>query len=138
MSKEFIETYEEIQRRNRRGVVSPARALALWRGFVRSCETGYDQPFADYFSDVRIRGSIELALRDPVLASLDGYARFRDAVHEMDDRFRRVATVRLPFRNGPHRPPEDEWWSLVVPARAEEELARFLQEEYGVAIEIVP
>ncbi|UYQ65245.1 hypothetical protein [Streptomyces peucetius] len=134
MSQAFVERYEEIQRSaGRTRSVSPQQMLAAWRGFVSSCGEGYEESLAQYFYDVRIRDAIELALTDPGLSALDGYTRFRAAVHEVDDRFRLVATQTLPIRD-PERYP---WWHRLVPGRAGEELAQQLREEFGLRVDVV-
>jgi len=134
MSQAFVERYEEIQRRaGRTRSVTPQQMLAAWRAFVGSCGEGYEESLTQYFYDLRIRDAIELALSDTGLSALDGYTRFRSAVHEVDDRFRRVATKNLPIQH----PERYAWWHRLVPGRAGEEFAQQLQEEFGLRIDVV-
>ncbi|MEU5583741.1 HalX domain-containing protein [Streptomyces chrestomyceticus] len=135
MSEEFFVRYTEVQYGSGRArAVSPRGDLGHWSAFVDTCEEGYDDALPDYFYELRIRDAIERALTDERLRQTEGYAAFRARVEAVDERFRRVASERLPVAD----PSGLGWWHLVVPGRGGEEFARSLREEFGVTVDVVP
>jgi hypothetical protein len=134
MSLDFLTRYLEIQHGSgRTRGVSPTGDLALWDGFVKSCEAGYDDSLYDYLYELQVRDALELALNDAPLTRLEGYDRFQTKVQAIDQRFKQVATTHLPVAN----PTGLGWWRLVVPDIGEADFAHNLQEEFGVVITIV-
>ncbi|MFE4859868.1 hypothetical protein [Streptomyces sp. NPDC056670] len=134
MSVEFINRYREVQ-----SVYSGSRGnpvatdLALWRSFVRSCEHGYDGSFSEYSYDLQVRGAIEAGLADREISLLDGFSEFKQRVKEIDEHFRKVATIALPVA----RTGNLAWWHCKVPGIGSETFAEDLLENFSITLKVV-
>lgn len=135
LSREFLDRYVEVQLECGRNRVHQAAVdLGLWRGFVTTCESGYDDSLYEYHFDLQVRDAIEAALNDRELSRLDGYDLFHAKVSVIDEKFRQIATVPLPVKDRTNR----AWWNLAVPHQGCKEFAENLREEFGVTITVAP
>ncbi|MFB8784450.1 hypothetical protein VSS38_32695 [Streptomyces albogriseolus] len=134
IANEFLHGYEEVQvRAGRREGVSALRDLASWRQFVATCQEGYDDVLPEYFHDLRVRDAIERGLAEDSLRGTRGFDDFWRAVHDVDERFRKIATVPIRLAD----PQAFSWWHHVVPGKGGEEFARDLERHFAVVIDVV-
>lgn len=110
----------------------PDALLARWSAFVGSCIRGYEGDAEDYFNDLTVRDGLERALRDPVLAHYPELDNLRQAVLEIDVKFRRILRSDAFPKNS-----EQEWWNRGIVSYGGTRLAEELSQTYGVNIDRV-
>lgn len=108
----------------------PDALLARWSVFVESCIRGYEGDAEDYFNDLTARDGLERALREPTFARFSELGDLRQAVLEIDARFREI--LRPDAFPGAS---EQEWWNRGIVSFAGARLAEELSQTYGVDID---
>ncbi|MEZ0109021.1 hypothetical protein ABH920_003031 [Catenulispora sp. EB89] len=128
-SRQFIDRYRQLQLDvGRSRFRSHTADIEAWQGFVRSCESGYDNTVYDYLDELRVRDFIELALCDRGLINEDGYAEFAQTIDDIDERFRALVSEVLP----PSRVDRLGWWWRRVPGFGGIDFVDTLFREFGV------
>jgi hypothetical protein len=127
MSSEFSQHFEEFLGRNGwPSKLSPWDVVERWEALVEMCSLCYRWGFYEFDNEVRVRGLLDLALNDPVLATYPQLEPMRVRIDAADARFRTVLSAKQIRSEG------DPWWRRAILATAGDEYCEDVKRLYGI------
>jgi hypothetical protein len=127
-SSEFLERFEErVGASGWRTLPSPSALVDQWRNFVETCAEGYASTIYEYENERSVRDLLETLIHDSTLRRYPELESLRDAVNEIDRRFR--AECREDAAIGRADAP---WWQRCVPRSVQGEFAEDLKSMFGI------